>query len=76
MAELNQYFNEALKGNYKKALKKVERVEVAANNKQAQEFKSYIKAYCYKCKDELENYEEERSAINDEDYLSKLESME
>jgi len=75
LAELNQLFNDALKGRSKKALKKLEKIDIAKGDKKSQEFKKYITAYCYKCQGEDKKYEKEKRAIESEEYISKLESI-
>lgn len=73
MADLNQLFNDALKGKYSKAIKKVDKLEIAADNEEAQEFSNFIKAFCFKCDGDEKNYLEAKKTVKKEVYLSQLE---
>ncbi|NMM46852.1 thioredoxin family protein [Marinigracilibium pacificum] len=74
-AELNQYFNEAIKGNYSKALKKLNKIELSNDHVELNQFKSFAIAYCYKSDGDIDSYAKQRALIENQDYLKRLDQL-
>jgi len=72
LAELNQLLNDAYRGKYKKAIRKLDKVEVTQNQK-IDDLKNFIKAFCYKCNGDDEKYLESKKQITDSNLVSDLE---
>lgn len=70
-AELNLLLNDAYRGNYKRALKKLSKTEISDED-DLQQLSKFIQAYCYKCKGEADLLEALLKDIHDEAYLSEL----
>ena len=69
LAQLNQILNVALKGNAKKALKQLAKLNPNSNTK---EFTHFVRAYCYKCQGDEKSLESEKSKITDPELLASL----
>lgn len=64
-AEFNLVLNYAYRGAYKKAMKKVDKMEEA-------EMKNFIMAYCYKCEGQTEKMKAFMDKITSQDLLAQL----
>ncbi|MEP1034101.1 thioredoxin family protein [Ekhidna sp.] len=64
-AEFNLILNHAYRGAYKKAMKKVDKMEEA-------EMKNFIMAYCYKCEGQTEKMQEFMDKITSKELLAQL----
>lgn len=64
-AEFNLILNHAYRGAYKKAMKKVEKME-------EDDMKNFILAYCYKCEGQTEKMQEFMDKISSEELLAQL----
>jgi len=73
MAELNQLLNDVYRGKHKKAMKKIDKVEMTDDTELA-DFKNFIKAFCYKCDDDDKNYLEAKKTVKGKEYKSRLEN--
>jgi len=70
-AEMKLLLNDAYLGRYKRAIRKVDKIDIAENQELA-EMKQFIKAYCFKCDGDTEAFEQAKAQINSKEYLSKL----
>jgi len=70
-AELHLLLNDAYRGKYKRALKKVEKIAFD-EDEQLRELKMFIQAYCYKCDGKNKEFEALLEKINDQAYLTEL----
>jgi thioredoxin-like negative regulator of GroEL len=73
LAEMKMLLNDAYRGSYKRAIRKVDKINITENNEDLAEMKQFIKAYCFKCDGDIPAYEEAKAKINSSEYLSKLE---
>ena len=64
-AEFNLILNQAYKGAYKKAMKKVDKMEEA-------EMKNFIMAYCYKCEGQTDKMQQFMDKITSKELLAQL----
>ncbi|MEP0985825.1 thioredoxin family protein [Ekhidna sp.] len=64
-AEFNVILNHAYRGAYKKAMKKVDKMEEA-------EMKNFIMAYCYKCEGQTQKMREFMDKITSKELLAQL----
>ncbi|GHE75594.1 thioredoxin family protein [Roseivirga thermotolerans] len=71
LAELNQILNVALGGNTKRALKKLEKVD-NSESEITRDFIAYVRAYCYKCNGQNDEFQREKSQIKDEKLVAEL----
>jgi thioredoxin-like negative regulator of GroEL len=71
-AEMKMLLNDAYLGRYKRAVRKVDKIEVNQNEDLA-DMKQFIKAYCFKCDGDQKAFEDAKSLIKSEEYLSQLE---
>ncbi|MGM0581206.1 MAG: thioredoxin family protein [Bacteroidota bacterium] len=72
LAEMKLLLNDAYLGRYKRAIRKVDKIEVNKNEELA-DMKQFIKAYCFKCNGDETSFEEAKSQIKSKEYLSQLE---
>lgn len=71
-AEMKMLLNTAYLGRYKRAIRKVDKMDVNKNEELA-DMKQFIKAYCFKCEGDQTSYEEAKAQIKSTEYLSQLE---
>lgn len=74
LAEMKMLLNDAYLGRYKRAIRKVDKMEVNKNEELA-DMKQFIKAYCFKCEGDVASFEEAKAQIKSTEYLSQLESI-
>ncbi|WKV11215.1 thioredoxin domain-containing protein [Marivirga harenae] len=72
LAEMKMLLNDAYLGRYNRAVRKVDKIEINQNEELA-DMKQFIKAYCFKCEGDKKAFEEAKSLITSEEYLSQLE---
>jgi ribosomal protein S20 len=65
--------NDAYLGRYKKAIRKVDKMEVD-NNDELTDMKNFIKAYCFKCEGDETSFKEAKAQIKSTEYISQLEN--
>lgn len=73
LAEMKMLLNDAYLGRYKRAIRKVDKMEVNKNEELA-DMKQFIKAYCFKCEGDQSSFEEAKAQIKSTEYLSQLEN--
>jgi thioredoxin-like negative regulator of GroEL len=73
LAEMKMLLNDAYVGRYKRAIRKVDKMEVNQNEELA-DMKQFIKAYCFKCDGDTKAYEEAKAQITSKEYLSQLDN--
>lgn len=73
-AELLSLLNYSIKGQVKKAIKKLEKTDLNTESDQVKELKNFILAYCYKCDGDEKMVAEVRSDISNAEYLERLDS--
>ncbi|MFK7981168.1 MAG: thioredoxin family protein [Saprospiraceae bacterium] len=65
--------NEAYKGNVKKVRKKLGKMKAASLDKELQELKQFIVAYCYKCEGDKVQLASSKAEITNTQFLAQLE---
>lgn len=73
-AELLSLLNYSIKGQVKKAIKKLEKTDLGTESDEIKELKTFIMAYCYKCDGDEKRVAEVRSNISNAEYLKRLDS--
>jgi thiol-disulfide isomerase/thioredoxin len=72
LTELSILKNNAHQGLYKKALKKLEKLDLDQNSLEVANLKNYILAYCFKCDGDMEKFEKAKKKIKNEELLTQL----
>jgi thioredoxin-like negative regulator of GroEL len=70
-AEMKLLLNDAYHGKYKRAIRKVEKMEINKDEELA-DMKQFIKAYCFKCEGDDTSFEKAKAQIKSTEYLSQL----
>ena len=73
LAEMKLLLNDAYLGRYKRAIRKVDKMEVD-NNDELTDMKNFIKAYCFKCEGDETSFKEAKAQIKSTEYISRLEN--
>lgn len=60
LAEMKMLLNDAYQGRYKRAIRKVDKME-AGKNKELADMKQFIKAYCFKCEGNVDSFEKAKA---------------
>ena len=71
-AKLAMVLNKVYQGNHKKALKQLEKMQVATDSQEIEDLKNFIFAFCYKCDGDVQKMESYKQKIKDQAILAKL----
>ena len=74
LSELQKLLNIAYRGKTKQVYKKLSKMNPAYDDPKLVELLNFIQAYCYKVDGDEDNFLIKKKLIDNEDYLTQLES--